>query len=115
MRSFSSFSACAARGTARALGEAGLPVTAVNKVAEGSPHVVDLIAGGRVQLVVNTPIGRTAHEDGVAIRTAAISRRVLLTTTLSAAAAAVSAIRAVRERDMSVRSLQYHYGRSRGA
>ncbi|HEX2171274.1 MAG TPA: carbamoyl-phosphate synthase large subunit [Dehalococcoidia bacterium] len=102
----------ATHGTARALAEAGLPVAGVNKVGEGSPHTVDLIAGGQVQFVINTPMGRTAHEDGAAIRTAAISRRVLLTTTLSAAAAAVSAIRALRDRELRVRSLQDHYGRN---
>ena len=103
------FALFATHGTARALGAAGLPVTGVNKVTEGSPQTVDLITSGQVQLVVNTPMGRTAHEDGASIRVAAIRQRILLVTTLSAAAAAVSAIRALRTRALTVRSLQVHH------
>ena len=108
------FELFATHGTARALAAAGLPVQAVNKVGEGSPHTVDLISSGRVQLVINTPMGRTAHEDGASIRLAALRQRVLLLTTLSAAAAAVSAIRALRQRALRVRSLQAHYARWTG-
>ncbi len=83
----------------------GLPVTAVNKVAQGSPHVVDLIRGGQVQLILNTPLGPEAHTDGAEIRAAAIFMDVPLLTTLSAATAAVSAIRAVKQKELTLSEL----------
>ncbi|NOZ29158.1 MAG: carbamoyl-phosphate synthase large subunit [Chloroflexi bacterium] len=106
------FRLLATRGTAAFLAKAGLPVQAVNKVSEGSPHVVDYIKRGEVDLILNTPLGREAHGDGMAIRQAAVRHGVPLLTTLSAAAAAVQGIRALRERELSVRSLQEHYQRS---
>jgi carbamoyl-phosphate synthase large subunit len=108
------FRLLATRGTAAALVRVGLPVEPVNKVSEGSPHVADLIRQGRVQLVINTPLGPRAHSDGVEIRQAAVQHRVPLLTTMSAAAAAVNGIHALRERELRVRSLQEHYAMTRG-
>jgi carbamoyl-phosphate synthase large subunit len=88
-----------------------LPVECVNKVAQSSPHTVDLIRSGRVQLILNTPLGPEAHTDGAAIRAAATTMDVPLLTTLSAATAAVAAIRAVKQKDLRYRSLQSHFGR----
>ncbi len=109
------FRLMATRGTAEALRRAGLPVEVVNKVSEGSPHVVDAIREGRVQLILNTPLGPRAYTDGMRIRQAAVRYGVPLLTTLSAAAASVQAIRAMRERDFTAMSLQEHYARKRGA
>ncbi|WP_376792422.1 carbamoyl-phosphate synthase large subunit [Thermoflexus sp.] len=103
------FRLMATRGTAEVLRRVGLPVEAVNKVSEGSPHVVDAIREGRVQLILNTPLGPRAYTDGMRIRQAAIRYGVPLLTTLSAAAAAVQAIRAMRESALTVRSLQEYY------
>ncbi len=103
------FRLLATRGTAAFLSGAGLPVQAVNKVSEGSPHVVDYIKRGEVHLIINTPLGRDAHGDGMRIRQAAVRQGVPLLTTLSAAAAAVQGIRALRERELQVRSLQEHH------
>jgi len=108
------FRLLATRGTAAALVRVGLPVEPVNKVSEGSPHVADLIRQGQVQLVINTPLGPRAHSDGVEIRQAAVQHRVPLLTTMSAAAAAVNGIHALRERELRVRSLQEHYAMTRG-
>jgi len=96
-------------GTADFLRRVGLPVTYINKMADGSPHTVDLIRSGQVQLVLNTPLGPHAHSDGAEIRSAAITMNVPLLTTLSAAAAAVSAIQAMRQNDLSYRSMQAHF------
>ena len=52
----------------------GIPVEQLNKIGEGSPHVVDCIRGGDVDLVINTPAGRGARTDGWEIRRAAIER-----------------------------------------
>ncbi|GAB4519778.1 MAG: carbamoyl-phosphate synthase large subunit [Anaerolineae bacterium] len=103
------FRILATSGTAAFLAGAGLPVKAVNKVSEGSPHVVDYIKRGEIDLIINTPLGRDAYDDGVQIRQAAVRHGVPLLTTLSAAAAAVQGIRALRERELRVRSLQEHY------
>jgi len=98
-------------GTADYFRRVGLPVVAVNKVSQGSPHVVDLINAGKVNLILNTPLGPITHSDGALIRTAATRMNVPLLTTLSAAAAAVSAIQALRQKELRYRSLQDHYSR----
>lgn len=100
------FRLLATRGTAAFFASAGLPVEPVNKVSEGSPHVVDLIRRGEIHLIINTPLGATAHDDGRSIRVAAVRYGVPLLTTLSAAQAAVNGIRAMREAKWDVRPLQ---------
>ena len=108
------FSLVATEGTAAYLARTGLPVESINKVKQGSPHVVDLIREGRVDLVINTPLGQQAREEGSTIRIAATQMDTPLLTTLSAAAAAVAAIRALRARDFRYRSLQDHYSGGSG-
>ncbi|MGI8916662.1 MAG: carbamoyl-phosphate synthase large subunit [Chloroflexota bacterium] len=108
------FGLIATHGTAAKLAAAGLPVRSVNKVAQGSPHVVDLIRQGEVQIVINTPIGSMAFEDGAEIRLTALRQRVPLVTTISAALAVVGAIRALHSEALVVRSLQEHYRLSGG-
>jgi carbamoyl-phosphate synthase large subunit len=103
------FTILATPGTASYFQRTGLPVEAVNKVSEGSPHVLDLIQNGQVQLIVNTPLGPSTHTEGAQIRAAATRMGVPLITTLSAAAAAVSAIRALGQKELRYRSLQDHY------
>ena len=103
------FTLYATQGTAAWLARLGLPVEIVNKVSEGSPHTVDLIATGEVGLVISTPLGSRAYIDGQALRAAAIRHGVMLVTTLTGAAATVSAIRALRAKELSVRSLQEHH------
>jgi carbamoyl-phosphate synthase large subunit len=83
-----------------------VPVEGINKLAEGSPHVVDWIARGDVDLVVNTPTGSGARTDGYEIRSAAVAQGIPCITTLSGALAAVRAIRAARDGDPEVLSLQ---------
>jgi len=87
----------ATSGTAAALAAAGLPVEPVRKLSEGSPHVGDLIAAGRVSLVLNTPrVGHGARTDGFEIRAAAIRAGIPCITTIEAAEAAALAIAAAR-------------------
>ncbi|HWH14306.1 MAG TPA: carbamoyl-phosphate synthase large subunit [Miltoncostaeaceae bacterium] len=81
------------RGTAAALEAAHVPVTRVNKVSEGSPHIADLIGQGEVAMVVNTPSGRGARTDGAEIRRAAIRAGIPCITTVEAAEAVVAALR----------------------
>jgi carbamoyl-phosphate synthase large subunit len=103
------FKLYATPGTAAFIRKNGMPVESVNKMADGSPHTVDLIRNGTVQLVLNTPLGPHAHTDGAEIRAAAIAMDIPLLTTLSAAAAAVAAIQALRHKELRYRSLQSHF------
>ena len=103
------FQLVATRGTAEWLNRVGLKTSIINKVSEGSPHIADAITRGEIQLIVNTPLGRTAYSDGEHIRRAAIRYKVPLVTTLSATAAAIGAIRALRAKELSVTSLQEHH------
>src|SRR5215211_2131145 len=103
------FQLYATPGTADMCHRAGLPVEVVEKALDGSTQIVDLIRAGKIQLVLNTPLGPHAHTDGVEIRKAAITMNVPLLTTLSAAMAAVSAIQAMSKKELRYRSLQSHF------
>jgi carbamoyl-phosphate synthase large subunit len=107
------FQIVATAGTAQAVSAMGVPVNPINKIAEGSPHVVDWIREGRVNLVINTPTGSGARTDGYEIRTAAVRRGIPCITTMTGASAAVRAIAAQREREAEVRSLQELHGQVR--
>ena len=103
------FSLAATRGTAEYLEANGVPVEAVvAKVGDddGRPTAVELIASGKVQLVVNTPRGRGPRADGAYIRTAASVHKVPCLTTVAAARAAAAGIADWGERGLEVRSLQ---------
>jgi carbamoyl-phosphate synthase large subunit len=84
----------------------GIPVETLNKLGEGSPHVVDKIEGGDIVLVINTPTGTAARADGYEIRRAAIARGIPCITTMSGGMAAARAIAAARQGSPTVRSLQ---------
>jgi carbamoyl-phosphate synthase large subunit len=100
------FKIVATRGTADFLKRQGVPVEMVYKVNEGRPHVVDRIKSRDIDLIINTPLGQESFYDDGAIRKNAILYGVLCLTTLTAAAATVEAIRALRERPLEVTSLQ---------
>jgi carbamoyl-phosphate synthase large subunit len=96
----------ATRGTAAALVAAGIEVGAVYKVNEGRPNIVDLIKTNKVDLVINTPLGRESFYDEKSIRRAAIRYNIPCITTLSAAHAAARGIRALGEQSFDVAALQ---------
>jgi len=98
----------ATSGTAAFLGSHGIPVaTVVAKVGEpGAADAVELIASGKVQLVVNTPRGRGPRVDGVHIRAAALAHQVPCLTTVAAARAAAAGIADWRRLGLSVVCLQ---------
>ena len=88
------FSLIATRGTAAALAAHGVSVTAVNKVAEGRPHIVDMIKNAEVSLIINTVEDkRNAISDSRSIRTNALAQRITYYTTIAGAQAACAAIR----------------------
>ncbi|HUL32361.1 MAG TPA: carbamoyl-phosphate synthase large subunit [Candidatus Eisenbacteria bacterium] len=100
------FKIAATRGTAAALYATGVPCDQVYKVNEGRPNIVDLIKTGKVNLVINTPLGRESFYDEKSIRRAAIRYNIPCITTLSAAQAAVRGIHALIELQREVSCLQ---------
>ena len=95
----------ATAGTARELRAAGLEVEAVRKVYEGSPHVVDAIVNGRVQMVINSTDGRQKILDSASIRSEAIRLGIPCYTTLWAGRAVAEALNPETE-SRSVRKIQ---------
>ncbi|HEY4826029.1 MAG TPA: carbamoyl-phosphate synthase large subunit [Solirubrobacteraceae bacterium] len=100
------FEIVATRGTARAMRRMGIPAQTINKIGEGSPHVVDWIERGEVDLVINTPVGTGARTDGYEIRSAAIARGIPCITTMAGGMAAARAIASARRGEPEVVSLQ---------
>jgi carbamoyl-phosphate synthase large subunit len=103
------FHLIASRGTAAYLRAYGLTVDVVYKVNEGRPNIADEIVNCKVDLIINTPLGRESFFDDRTVRRAAMMHEVPCITTLTGAAAAVSAIRALREHGVGVRALQDYY------
>jgi carbamoyl-phosphate synthase large subunit len=100
------FDILATRGTAEYLNARGVEAEMVYKVNEGRPNVVDFIKDKRIAIVFNTPLGKESFFDDGAIRKSATLHGVLVVTTLTATAATVLAIRALRERSLDLLSLQ---------
>lgn len=105
------FSLLATRGTAAYLRAHGLEVELVYKVNEGRPHIGDRLLNREIDLVINTPLGRESFFDDRTLRRIATVLGLPCVTTLTGAAAAVSAIRAVREEALGVRPLQDYHSR----
>jgi len=102
------FSLLATRGTQQTLMEADVPCERVKKVAEGQPHIVDMIKNDEIALIVNTTEGRQAVADSREIRRAALQHQVNYTTTLAAARATILALHC--EDSVSVNRLQSLHG-----
>jgi carbamoyl-phosphate synthase large subunit len=105
----------ATRGTAAALASAGIEVESVYKVNEGRPNIVDLIKTAKVDLVINTPLGRESFYDEKSIRRAAVRYNIPCITTLSAASAAARGIRAMAGHKVDVAALQDLHARKANA
>jgi carbamoyl-phosphate synthase large subunit len=103
------FTLAATRGTAAFLRAHGLEVEVMYKVNEGRPNVADHLVNRTIAMVINTPLGRESFFDDRAVRRAATMTQVPCITTLTGASAAVSAIKALGQQTLSVRSLQDYY------
>ena len=86
------FKLVATKGTAKIIEQAGVPVTLVNKVQEGRPHIVDMIKSDKIDLIINTTEGRQAISDSSAIRSSAEQHRVYYTTTMAGGDAVCQAL-----------------------
>ena len=90
------FTVLATRGTAKVIEEQGVAATIINKVAEGRPHIVDMIKNGDISIIVNTvEDSRTAISDSRSIRTTALAQRVTYYTTIAGARAACTGMQAI--------------------
>lgn len=98
------FSIVATRGSAAIIQGAGMSVEVVNKVMEGSPHVVDMLKNGGIDFIVNTTEGKQAIADSFTIRRTALQQKVCYTTTMAGGRASVAAVR--HGPDISVHRLQ---------
>ncbi|HTO44219.1 MAG TPA: carbamoyl-phosphate synthase large subunit [Burkholderiales bacterium] len=111
------FSLIATRGTAAFLGQHGLTVQPVNKVAEGRPHIVDMIKNGEIALIINTTDERRSSiQDSYSLRRSALQGRVPYYTTVAGARAACTGMQQMQElRAYSVQELHGRVQRLRQA
>jgi carbamoyl-phosphate synthase large subunit len=100
------FRIVATRGTASYLRTHGVQVDVVFKINEGRPHVADRILNREIHLVINTPLGRESFNDDRTVRRAAMHHGVPCITTVTGAAATVSAIGSLKSEALDVRALQ---------
>ena len=105
------FEIVATAGTCTYFGERGVTATQVLKVADGRPHIVDKIIDGEIALVFNTTAGRQAIDDSFSIRRETLMHGIPYFTALTSCRAAVSAIEALQEGPLSVKSLQEYQAR----
>jgi carbamoyl-phosphate synthase large subunit len=103
------FEVIATDGTARFLQGQGVNVARVNKVAQGRPHIVDLITDGDIDLIFNTTEGWQSLKDSESIRRSALSQKVLQYTTAPASVAAMMAISSLQKQPLEVCPLQDYY------
>jgi carbamoyl-phosphate synthase large subunit len=103
------FGIVATTGTAKFLKENGIECTSVFKVNEGRPNIVDEIKNGKIQLVINTPLGSISRFDEYAIGWAAVQYKIPFITTLSAASSVVEGIARIKQGSIEVKSLQEYY------
>lgn len=102
------FKILASKHTGKLIQDAGIEVEIVNKLQEGRPNILDLITNGKIDLIVNTPIGKDRNVDDSYLRKAAIKKKVpYMTTTMAAAKATVSGIQSLKKPGCGeVKSLQ---------
>jgi carbamoyl-phosphate synthase large subunit len=103
------FKIIATQGTSLFLIDNGIPNKKINKVSLGRPHVIDAIKNGKIQLIINTGSGDKSRRDGYMIRRAAIKFNIPYTTTIAGGMAISRGIKALKERKLSVKTLQEYY------
>ena len=90
------FKLYASRNTCKAITDAGVPCEVINKLQEGRPNMLDLITNGKIDLVINTPVGKDRNQDDCYLRKAAIKKKIPYMTTMAAAMATVSGIKSMK-------------------
>ena len=101
------FKILASKNTGKLIQDAGIEVEIVNKLQEGRPNILDMITNGKIDLIINTPIGKDRNADDSYLRKAAIKKKVPYMTTMAAAKATVSGIQSLKKPGCGeVKSLQ---------
>ncbi len=101
------YSLLATEGTAQFLMKNGLlTVVSINKVKDGSPHIVEAIEGGKVEFVINTTFGKQAIKDSFSLRRSSLTRNLPYCTTIPGAHALVGALKALKSAALDITSLQ---------
>lgn len=103
------FNILATRGTSEYLTALGIKNKKINKVKEGRPHIIDALKNKEISMIFNTPRGMKSLEDSYIIRRSAIEFALPYYTTVRGAKAACLAIKALKEKDVSVKALQDYY------
>ena len=97
------------RGTAEFLSKFSININVINKVNEGSPHIVDLIEKGKINLIINTTSGAKSLADSLSIRRTALSKKIPYFTTISAAKVAITGLNIINNNQISVKAIQDLY------
>jgi len=105
------FKIVATKGTCIAFINNNIPTEFVLKVSEGRPNIVDHIINGKVDLIINTAMGKPAILDSFPIRRTALDRRIPYVTTIRGATAVAKAIEALKQRRIDVKPIQLYYRR----
>ncbi len=103
------FKIFATKGTAQFLSKFSINVKIINKVNEGSPHIVDLIKKNKIHLIINTTSGVKSIADSLSIRRTALSKKIPYFTTISAAKIAITGLNIITDNEISVKSIQELY------
>jgi carbamoyl-phosphate synthase large subunit len=106
------FKIIATKGTCIEFIKNNIPAEFVLKVTEGRPNIVDAIINGKIDLIVNTTVGRQSIIDSFSIRRSALDKQVPYVTTIRGSAATVKAIEAMKERKVNVKPIQLYYRRA---
>jgi carbamoyl-phosphate synthase large subunit len=93
-------------GTADYLAAHNIKVHRLNKIDEGRPNAIDMIKNGQLHLIINTPSGMIPRQDENKIRAAAVMNSVCIMTSLTGALAAVDGIRALKDKQLTIRPIQ---------
>jgi len=101
----------ATRGTGDYLRNLGLEVAHINKVKEGSPHIVESLEAGKVDFMINTTFGEQAVKDSFSMRRASLTQNLPYCTTLPGAFALVDALQSLKTSSLSLSPLQ-EYGKN---
>ncbi len=102
------FKLCATSGTAKFINKHGIKCKKINKVNQGSPHIVDVLNSKKIALVINTGGGNSESQisDAIALRRATLANKVPYCTNMSTALVCIEGIRSLNSKDMKVTSLQ---------
>ncbi len=100
------FKLCGTSGTAKFLKTKGINCTKINKVREGSPHIVESLNAKKIELVINTTEGTKSISDSYSLRRAALVNKIPYCTTVAAADACIQAIDSLKNKKMKVKAIQ---------